>query len=337
MQLYLDHIANVWVDTVRRNERENGVVTSDNTAEVFRSTVFAALDYGKMTDLRVDTSAKGETAWFCQFILPFAQQFPLKRPLAISLDMGVDLRVPECAEAIHECADRVVAEHSTVYIDIPEGEYMLPGHVFQVRALFIRRFPEGNRFCAILTRPGSKSGWRFAWLEGRHERNADRWDLDDVWPMQSEVICDRYRPINAGKIDYSEFAEVEKVAWAALAQWRRMSEAEIPEQQVAVPEPLVARAQPLTANDEVLVEEEVFTLFKKVRPYRVRLDNRSIKRLGTRKKETKPRANHDVKGFRMWQPYGPGRSLRKLIWREPQTRGHGPRKTPVDSVTPNFG
>ena len=142
---------------------------------------------------------------------------------------------------------------------------MLQGRVFQIRALFIWQCKEGNRFCAVLTRPGSNHGWRIAWLEGRHARNESNRLFDQVWGMLSRDMEDRYRPINFNKIDFDELVEVEKLAWASLACWQySLGNGGVPAEEVP---PLHSdiREQPLDFVVDPPLLEERFSLFRSAR------------------------------------------------------------------------
>lgn len=334
MKFYADHIASVWAAMQGDKTIVAQSVSPENKLQLFRDAVRSHLNYASRVDLDNDHSDDGERAWFSRFIAPLAG-FGERSTLAISLQLEGDPGEVDCPIWIREVASEVISQHASVYVDIPEGQFLLGGGVLQARAVFIRHFPEGNRFCAVLTRPGSNAGWRFAWLEGRHQRSPRGPLWDDIWAMDSREISNPYRPVNSNKLDFREFAKLECVSLAALAQWSDGQDEALVRRPAAVSN--CAALASLISDEQDKSTEEAFTLFRQIRPRRVRVDTTRIRGRETTDTTTRKRySQHDVSGFYRWQPYGPNRSLRRRQWVEGFTRGRGPQKTRMIPVTTNF-
>ena len=209
MERWLNWYATVIADDVCKSEAGHERHRDYDVGHIFSAFTAEAVRFMKRPGAQHDGSLHGELAWFGERIAPFAGHFSQKPPLAATLDPHAvfDFGEADVDEEIRIYAQQALALHSTIYLDIPDRTYMLRGGVFQIRALFIWQCREGNRFCAVLTRPGSNRGWRIAWLEGRHARNARDRALDDVWAASSLDIADRYRPINFNRIDYSQLGD----------------------------------------------------------------------------------------------------------------------------------
>lgn len=333
MEQWLNWYATVIAEGLCKSEAEQGRHCGYDVERIFSEFATESVRFMKRPGAERDNSGYGELYWFGERIAPFVGHFSQKPPLAIALEPGAvfDLHETIVDEEIRGYAQQALARHSTVYLDIPDRAYMMRGGVFQVRALFIWQRTEGNRFCAILTRPGSNRGWRIAWLEGHHARSARHSAFDDVWAMPSSDIADRYRPINFGKIDYSELVEVEKLAWGSLACWQdsvgdhNAPIVEIPQLHREV------REQPLDIERDPPLTEEQFSLFKiarirNVNPARIRGISERVSAAGH------TRCRHAVKEFWRWQACGKGRKERRWTKVAGHMRGRGTLKTPMHVI-----
>src|SRR5690606_9360948 len=124
--------------------------------------------------------------WFLTPLTPFAGHIFDKPPYAVQVDARAvdDLRGAPISDEIRALARSVRQRYEGVYIDIADGAYPLKGNL-QLRALFIFQTDVGEHFCAVITRPGSNHGRRYAWSEGHHSRNAADSGFDQVWAMGS--------------------------------------------------------------------------------------------------------------------------------------------------------
>lgn len=230
MDSWLDWYANEVAINYKWNDIRHQHGRDDDVRHLFSSFVAECVSFMRRPGAELDDSFRGEIAWFGRCIAPFGGHFSEKPPLAIVLEHGalegVNLR--EVGDDVRNRAKEVLTKHSTVYLDLPDLTHMLRPGVLQLRALFAWQSEQGNRFCAVLTRPGSKRGCRIAWLEGRHARNKKDPARDQVWAMGSDDIADPYRPINAAKINFDELEDVERLVWAALASWQHRLDNRMP-------------------------------------------------------------------------------------------------------------
>jgi hypothetical protein len=332
MEYWLNWFANLIAEKAREREAgqgRRGVHDARYTFSAFKKTIASMM----LPGMDREGTDWEDQAWFAKAIAPFAGFSPEKLPLAATLepDAVFDFRQVEVDDGIRDYAQQAVARHGIVYLDIPERTYMLRGGVFQVRALFIWQGPKGYHFCAILTRPGSNRGWRMAWSEGLHARNARDSAFDDVWAMSSLDICDRCRPINFNRIDYSQFAEVEKIAWASIACWQDSIDANGVAAEDVLRMPLDIREQSLGIDVDPPVAEEPFSLFRLVRirdvnPARIRAIREGTSAPGSAK------CRHEVREFWRWQPCGKGRKELRRTKVIAHMRGRGAPKTPMHQV-----
>ncbi|MFU0507368.1 hypothetical protein [Pseudaminobacter sp. NGMCC 1.201702] len=305
-----------------------GCPLDDN--QVFRGLMAEGCRLWRNPAIQVETSERSARAWFADFVAPLVGQGDddSNAPLAIRIDQA-----PVFDRPADYTDDEVVAEgrnilsrHSVVYLDLAERLFMMPGGVFQVRALFVRREESINRFCAVLTRPGTNKGWRMAWREGRHMRNpADR-DFDDVWTAGSEDIHDPHRPINFQKIDYSRLVDVESMFWLALVCWQNVDDNGFPPMPAQPLPPYRAEVMPMDFLVDEAISGERISLFRTVRmpaidECRVSEARRAFSRKSHRK------CRHEVTGHHRWQACGKGRKERRRIWISGHQRGSGAPKT----------
>jgi hypothetical protein len=305
----------------------------------FRETVKECLRLWKSPAFQAEVSDRNANAWFADKIAPFAGIKREKPHLALSVS-----RVPvlDCPWAyadvdVEQCGKEAVLGHSVIYLDLAERVFMMPGGVFQVRSLFVWHDGEHFRFCAALTRPGTNKGWLFAWREGHHARSSVDRVFDEVFALPSYQIEDRSRPINRQKIDYDRFADVERLAWLSLANWKTVVEFGAPP--MPWPRLPTIHNNPMLEEflDDDLVQEEPFSMFNVVRLPPLDDDRVQQVRQGISGMTQRPRkrknAEHEVDGHYRWQAYGPKRSLRKRIWIDGHRRGKGAPKS-VMNVLP---
>lgn len=333
MKSWLNWYAILLADDFCRHEAERGRQCDYDVGRIFFAFTAEGIRFMKKPGAAYDDTLHGERFWFLERIAPFAGHFSEKPALAAQLEPHAvfDFRDAGVDENVRSYAQQVLARHSIVHLDIPDRTYLLRGGVFQLRALFIWQCREGNRFCAILTRPGSNRGWRMAWLEGRHARYARDSAFDDVWAMSSLDMRDRCRPINFNRIDYSQFAEVEKLAWASLACWQDAIDANGVQVEEILQMPLNMREQPLDLDIEPPVMGELFSLFKMVRirnvnPARIRVIGERVSAVGHTK------CRHEVKEFWRWQACGKERKERRWTKVTGHMRGRETPRAPMHVI-----
>jgi hypothetical protein len=303
-------------------------MTRSQCAEIFfRKTVRDGAKLWQNPAIQHEESVRAEVAWLSEKIAPFAGIKRENSHLAVAVS-----RTPECHDLfpytdvdIEQCGKAVALSHSVIYFDLAERVFMMPGGVLQVRSLFVWHDGQHFRFFAVLTRPGSNKGCLFGWREGCYARNNDDRRFDDVFVVNLDITRDRYRPINARKVDYEYFAEVEKLAWLSLANWKTVSDHGVPPMP-QLPLPKVYGGQMLEeffADD--FAQEEPFSLFKVIRlpalgEFRIQQVRQRLSGMKQRPRKGKNR-EHEVDGHYRWQAYGPRRSLRKRIWIDGHRRG----------------
>lgn len=336
---------NYWLDwfvenlfEIENKHRPAGTKPYESAEYCFREVMKEGVKLWRDPAIQIEVSDRNENAWFADRIAPFAGISSPKPHLAVSVSRAPDFDCPSAFadEGIEQCGKEIVLGHSVVYLDLAENVFMMRGGVFQVRALFAWHDGKHFRFCAVLTRPGTNKGWWFVWREGHHARSNVHRGLDDVWAMWSSQIEDRSRPINPRKIAYEQFADVERLAWLSLANWKAATQfGNTPMPQPPLP---TVYGGPMLEEflDEDLVQEEPFSLFKVVRI--PALDEIRIQQVRQRLSGTKhnrrqhKNSAHEVDGHYRWQAYGPRRSLRRRIWIEGHRRGQGAPKTIMNAL-----
>lgn len=335
---WLDWFAENLFETENKN-RPEGTKPYESVEHCFREVVQAGVRMWGNPVIQNESSERSANAWFADKIAPFAGVALQKPHLAIAVSRTTLLDCPwaEADENIEQCGKDIVLGHSVIYLDLAERVFMMPGGVFQVRALFVWHDGTYFRFSTVLTRPGTDKGWWFSWCEGRHARSSVDRVFDDVFAPASTLIEDRHRPINRQKIDFDRFADVENLVWVSLANWKMATEfGTMPMPQMPMP---TIHNNPMLEDsfDDDLVLDEPFSMFKVVRlpaldEFRVQQVRQRVSgmKYGPRRRKTR---EHEVSGFYRWQPYGPGRKLRKEIWVEGFRRGQGAPKS-VMNVLP---
>ncbi|WP_455296560.1 hypothetical protein [Brucella pituitosa] len=273
-------------------------------------------------------------------LAPFAGVTSSNPPLAIAVTVAPGHEVFYQDRENEERAKEIVRSRSTVYLDLAGQVFLMPGGVFQVRALFVWRVKEDICFCAVLTRPGSEKGWLFAWKEGHRARNSRETSYDDVWALDIPHVADHNRPINHKKVDHSGFGDLERLAWMSLANWEMLEKSAAPVlpnwgRGTADRKP---DAQMAEAVQDMFVRDSpasssIFDV--KVLPA---LDDQRIQYLRNRASgmsyQPRQRKNcaHMVDGFYRMQPFGPGRKLLKKVWIAGHKRGVGAPKPVMYSL-----
>lgn len=330
MDIWLSWFAAQCVRNYRDIEAGEGREGTLDDNQVFRRIVTERGRMWKIPAIQAEPSERSARAWFASFVAPLAGQVDGNQnpPLAIRIDQAPVFDRPADyadGEVVAEGKD-MLSRHSVVYLDLAERLFMMPGGVFQVRALIVQGEQGVNKFCAVLTRPGTNNGWRIVWREGRHNRNPKDRDFDDVWALASEDIHDPHRPINFQRIDYTKLVQVESMFWLTLACWQHVRDNEVP--------PMPAPPWPSYDVDvmpmDVVVDEAIsaggISLFRMVKmpaidEYCVSQARRGFPRKSHRK------CRHEVTGHHRWQACGKGLKERRRIWVPGHKRGSGAPKT----------
>lgn len=248
---------------------------------------------------------------------------------------------------IEEQAREILAAHKSVYLDLADSVFLMPGGVLQVRALFIMGGDEPVQFSAILTRPGSNKGWLFAWQAGHHAQYSNIPSAEQVWTPEIKLIADASRPINRKKIDYSAFADLERLVWMSIVNWSTLKQHAAPAVMMEF-DRHPANAIQGSNSVEAMAEDiaHVYRIGEMPKTDSIfdvvvlpTLGEERIRQIRSRvsgmKYQPRHRKNctHMVDGFWRMQAYGPGRKLRKQVWINGFKRGHGSPK-PVMNALP---
>lgn len=243
-------------------------------------------------------------------------------------------------------AREILAAHRSVYLDLADSVFLMPGGVLQVRALFIMGGDEPVQFSAILTRPGSNKGWLFAWQAGHHAQYSNIPSAEQVWTPEIKLIADASRPINRNKIDYSAFADLERLVWMTIVNWSTLKSNAAPAVMVDfdrhpaaandAPLPVEAMAEDVVNGDrigEMPMSDSIFNVVALPALCEERI--RQIRnRISGMKYQPRQRKNcaHTVDGYWRMQAFGPGRKKHKRIWIDAFKRGSGPAKPIMNSL-----
>ncbi|KAB2655192.1 hypothetical protein F9K94_21815 [Brucella tritici] len=344
-----------WLDWFAKNAMEienrhligNGKNPYASPAECIRVLVGQAYIIVNDPDLSVRQAMNEDYLYLVDKLAPFSgADLELARPpLAVAVADTPDYNVYAYDHEIEERAKEVINTHSRIYLDLADHVFMMPGNVFQVRALFITGGVKHVHFSAILTRPGTNKGWLFAWLEGHHNRHPTNILYDDVWAPDLWMIADASRPINRKKIDYSAFADLERLASMTIANWSTLKQHAAPalpnfDRHPAAanngPLPTEAMAEYVAHGDrigEMPMADSIFNVVALPALGEARI--RQIRnRISGIKYQDRQRKNcaHTVDGFWRMQAYGPDRKLRKRVWIDGFKRGSGPAKPVMNSL-----
>ncbi len=342
---WLDWFAEHAMEVGNPSRIERGQKPYASHIECFNDIVRQAFDIIRNSHSSVHPSINQDSLCLIDKMAPFGDVSFKKPPLAVSVTDAPHPEIFAHDNDVVELAKEAINVHSSIYLDL-DRVFMMPGGVFQVRALFITGCDKFVKFNAILTRPGSNKGWLFAWLEGHHARHPTNELYDDVWAPELWMIADASRPINRKKIDYRAFADLERLAFMTIANWATLKRNEVPavmvdfERYPAVANqgsvPAEAMAEDVAQGDrigEMPMSESIFDVV--VLPA---LGEERIRQIRSRvsglKYQPRHRRNcaHTVDGFWRMQAYGPGRKLRKQVWINGFKRGHGSPKPIMNSL-----
>ena len=328
------------------NRIANGQKPYISHAECFHDVVRQACDIIRNPNPLALRSANQDQLFLIDKMAPFGNVSFDKPPLAVAVTDAPHPEIFAHDNDVVERAKEVIHAHCSVYLDFADRVFMMPGGVFQVRALFISRSEETIQFSVILTRPGSNKGWLFVWKEGHHARHPTNLLYDDVWAPELWMIADASRPINRRKIEYGAFADVERLVWMSIANWSTLKQHAAPAMPNFVRFPanenqrkvkVEAMAEDVANRDrigEMPASDSIFDVV--VLPALGEERIRQIRnRISGIKYQPRHRRNcaHTVDGFWRMQAYGPGRKLRKKVWIDGFKRGTGPAK-PIMNIMP---
>lgn len=328
------------------NRIANGQKPYISHAECFHDVVRQACDIIRNPNPLALRSANQDQLFLIDKMAPFGNVSFDKPPLAVAVTDAPHPEIFAHDNDVVERAKEVIRAHCSVYLDLADRVFMMPGGVFQVRAVFISWSEETIQFSVILTRPGSNKGWLFVWKEGHHARHPTNPLYDDVWAPELWMIADASRPINHRKIDYRAFADLERLVWMSIANWSTLKQYAAP----AMPnfDRLPANENQRTVTVETMAEDvangdRIGEMPKSGSIFDVvvlpALGEERIRQIRSRvsgmKYQPRHRKNcaHMVDGFWRMQAYGPGRKLRKQVWIDGFKRGHGSPK-PVMNALP---
>lgn len=343
---WLDWFAEHVMEHDNPSRIERGQKPYVSRAECFHDIVAQAVEILRRTDPRLLHSFDSNHLFLVDQLAPFGGAAFDKPPLAIAVTDAPYRDVFAYDPDIKERAEEVINAHSSVYLDLADRVFMMPGGVFQVRALFIIGADEPVQFSAIITRPGCGKGWLFVWQEGQHAQHSKIPVAERVWAPELKLIADASRPINKNKIDFSAFADLERLAWMSIANWSTLKEHAVPAVMVDFERhPAVANQGSVSAEamaedvvnedriGEVPMADSIFNVvtLPALGEGRIRQIRSSITGM---KYQPRHRRNcaHTVDGFWRMQAYGPGRKLRKQVWIDGFKRGHGSPKPIMNSL-----
>lgn len=328
MSIWLSWFAAHRIRQYRLIEAQEGRECIRDDSDIFRRLVAKGRQTWNIPAIQSEPSDRSGIAWFDDLVTPLiADDAGDVPPLALRIDQApiFDCPAEYSDDDIVTEGQKILSQHSVVYLDLADRIFMMPGGIFQIRSLFCRQEEPFNRFCAVITRPGTNKGGRLVWSEGRYERNAKNGDYDEVWVIPSKDIHDPEKPIRFRKIDYSGLADAESLFWLALVCWQHLINNTPPPMPA---EPLTSdrtEVLPLCWWDDDLVVRDELSLFRIVRmpaidEDRIRVARQSLPRQSHKK------CRHNVAGFYRWQPYGKSRKERRRIWVAGHQRGSGPAK-----------
>jgi len=154
------------------------------------------------------------------------------------------------------------------------------------------------------------------------------------------MIADASRPINRNKIDYSAFADLERLVWMSIANWSTLKNnaalavmVDFDRHLAAandVPLPVEAMAEDVEHGDrigEMPMSDSIFNVvaLPALGEERIRQISNCISGMKYQPRQRKNCA-HTVDGYWRMQAFGPGGKLRKRIWIDGFKRGTGPAK-----------
>ncbi|WP_139975168.1 hypothetical protein [Ochrobactrum sp. CGA5] len=343
---WLDWFAEHVMEHDNPSRIERGQKPYASHIECFNDIVRQAFEIIRNPHSSVHPSINQDYLFLIDKMAPFGNVSFNKPPLAVAVTDAPHPEIFAHDNDVVEHAKEVINAHSSVYLDLADRVFMMPGGVFQVRALFITGFDKLAKFNAILTRPGSNKSWVFAWLEGHHARHPTNALYDDVWAPELWMIADASRPINRNKIDYSAFADLERLVWMSIVNWSTLKSNAAPAVMVDfdrhptaandAPLPVEAMAEDVANEDrigEVPMADSIFNVVALPA-----LGEERIQQIRSRisgiKYQDRQRKNcaHTVDGFWRMQAFGPGRKLRKRVWIDGFKRGHGSPKPVMNSL-----
>jgi len=315
-------------------------------AECFHDVVRQACNIIRNPNPLALRSANQDQLFLIDKMAPFGNVSFDKPPLAVAVTDAPHPVIFAQDNDVEEQAKEVIRAHCSVYLDFADRVFMMPGGVFQVRALFISRSEETIQFSVILTRPGSNKGWLFVWKEGHHARHPTNRLYDDVWAPELWLIADASRPINRRKIDYGAFADLERLVWMSIANWSTLKQHAAPAVMVDYDRhpananqrlvPSEAMAENVANRDRIGDFPASTSIFNVITlPALGEERIRQIRsRISGMKYQPRQRKNcaHTVDGFWRMQAYGPARKLRKKVWIDGFKRGTGPAKPIMNSL-----
>lgn len=343
---WLDWFAEHVMELDNPSRIERGQKPYASHIECFNDIVRQAFDIIRNPHSSVHPSINQDYLCLIDKMAPFGDVSFNKPPLAVAVTDAPHPEIFVHDNDVVKQAKEVINAHSSIYLDLADRVFMMPGGVFQVRALFITRCDKFVKFNAILTRPGSNKGWLFAWLEGYHGRNPTNSHFDEVWSPELKLIADASRPINRNKIDYSAFADLERLIWMSIVNWSMLKRHAAPAVMVDFERhPAAANNGPLPAEamaEDVVNEDRIGEMPMSNSIFNVvalpTLAEERIRQIRSRvsglKYQPRHRRNcaHTVDGFWRMQAFGPGRKQHKKIWVDGFKRGSGSPKPVMNSL-----
>ncbi len=254
-------------------------------------------------------------------------------PIAIMIEAEtVDVfRNSDVSASAGEAATRDITVARAAYVDFPHGSFPV-GEAMQIKAALAVPEAGGLRFTAAIGSRGSNKARHFSWLAGS--------DAVTGGPEVSACVTERPPYIHLG-ITFTEcepiepllggrprrirrlLRQIETVTLLAVSQFRSIVDAG--EDATLVELPYIGLADPRrrTGNRKKTERENSFFRIRRMphlRGVTVQPAPHTRRHAGTDDDTPVRRRLQQVRGFFRMQPYGTGRSLRRLIWVPPFTR-----------------
>lgn len=254
-------------------------------------------------------------------------------PIAITIETEtVDIfRNSDVSASVGEVAARDIAVARAAYVDFPHGSFPVD-EAMQIRAVLAVPEAGGLRFIAAIGLRGSNKARHFSWRAGHDavtggpEVNACVTESPSLIHLGISVTeCEPIETLLGGRPRRIRrlLRQIETVMLLAVAQFRSTLDAGDDAALGGLPHVGLTDPRRRSGNRKKTERENSFFRIRRLphlRGVTVQTANHSWQQAPVDNGTVVRRRLQQVRGFFRMQPYGEGRSLRRLIWVPPFTR-----------------